>query len=145
MAEESLLSELFEAHPTATFLADDDVHLLLANRAAKALLGPGERLMLDEPRRGGDLLHCSHTTDHPEGCGRGEHCRTCVVRGAVCGALADGAVTRRRGELELRRGDAIQRLQVLVSATPIVQDGVRLALLTIELPLPAPALPVLPG
>jgi hypothetical protein len=145
VADESLLSELFEAHPTPTFLADDDVRLLLANRAAKALLGPGERLMLDQPRRGGDLLHCSHVADHPEGCGRGEHCKTCVVRGSVQSALADGAVVRRSGELELRRGEAIQRLPVLVSATSIVQEGVCFVLLTVELPAPAPALPVITG
>jgi ferredoxin len=143
MADESLLSQLFEAHPTPTFLADEDVHLLLANRAAQALLGPGERLMLDEPRRGGDLLHCSHTTDHPGGCGRGEHCQTCVVRGSVTSALVTGVANRRAGELELRRGASVQRLAVLVSATPLVQEGLRFALLTVELPPTARALPVL--
>jgi len=145
MPEDALLARIFEAHPAATFVVDDDVRVLLANLAARALLGPGELVVRERPRRGGDLLHCAHTTDHVDGCGRGEHCQTCVVRTSVGQALQAGPLVRRPGELELLRDGAVHRLHVLVSATPLELQGLRLAVLTVELPPAATSLPVVAG
>jgi hypothetical protein len=127
-----LLTQIFEAYPAATYLVDGDVVVQLANRAGRALAALRE----GEPvprRRGGDLLRCVHSTEHPDGCGRAAACRTCVVRGAVGAALETGSVARRPATLELHDGTgAVRSLTVLVSASPIELEEARLAVLTIE-------------
>lgn len=132
MPEATLLSQVFEAFPAPTFLVDGDVRVHMANRAARALLGPGEDLVRGLLKRGGELLHCVHATDHPDGCGRGAHCGDCVLRGSVEAAFATGGVVRRRTRVELHRDGRVLPLTVLVSASPIEVTRIRLCVLTVE-------------
>lgn len=132
MGSPPLLVQVFEALPAPTFLVDEDVVVFLVNRAGRRLAAAPEGEPIP-PRRGGELLRCVHATEHPDGCGRAEACRRCVVRGSVGAALRTGAVARRRARLELQgsQGDPTVRA-VLVSASPVELGEGRMAVLTLE-------------
>jgi PAS domain-containing protein len=133
MAAPQLLTQIFEALPAPTFLVDDDVVVQLANRAGRALAALPEGALVPL-ERGGELLNCVHSEEHPDGCGRAEACRTCVVRGAVASALTIGEVAREQTTFDLRdpATGAVRSLTVLISAAPVDIEEARLAVLTIE-------------
>lgn len=126
----SLFAEVFNASPSPLFVVDDDVRVLDLNRAADLLLGGGGALALR--RRGGDILHCLHSQEHPEGCGRAEACADCVVRGAVGQAFQGRQTYRRRTEMTLLAGGRALDKKYLVTASPFAHDGQRLVLLSLE-------------
>jgi hypothetical protein len=132
MYDVSLLSQIFEALPWPTFLVDDDVQILLANRAGRELARLESTTPTGGLKRGGEALHCVHATDHPDGCGRGRACQHCVVRGSVGEALKNGAVSRRETVMELGTGADLRRLTLEVSTAPIEFEGTHLAVLTLE-------------
>ena len=111
-----LTSQLLDAIPSYVFAVDEDVRILQYNAAAAALLGTNDPDVLR--RRGGEVLHCIHATDSPEGCGHGPSCRTCVVRNSVTAALTEGKRIRQRARLELVSGGKRQEVFLLVSASP---------------------------
>ena len=123
--------EVFENYPAPTLVVDEDVRVLLANRAARALLdndGDPEPAL---ERRGGELIQCVHSFG-PGGCGRQPVCGNCVVRNAVRGALSTGAVHRTQADLEIRRDDGMAPLSCLVSASPVRLGDATRVLLTLE-------------
>jgi hypothetical protein len=125
-----LFEEVFNASPSPLFVVDDDVTVMHFNRAAGLLLGPGGAL--DLLKRGGELLHCLHATEHPEGCGRAPACPDCVVRDAVGQAFQGHQVYRRKTDMILLvDGRAVDR-KYLVTASPFTHQGQRLALLSLE-------------
>ena len=130
MADADLLSAIFDAVPTPMFLVDDDVRILLANRAGSDLLGRALDGVLLE--RAGEALHCLHSSASPGGCGQSPACRDCVVRRAVGEAHAGGAVRRRPARMTLLHGGAPEERSFLVSASPIALGGEHLAVLTLD-------------
>lgn len=133
MADRSLLALLFEALPDPTFLVDADIQVLLANRAARALARVDPAALGEAVRRTGDLLSCVHATEHPEGCGRSEACRSCQVHGTVAEALGRSAPARRQAVLELGHGG---RVTVTVSASPFQYQGTGFAALVLGVAAP---------
>jgi PAS domain S-box-containing protein len=130
-AEAGLVGAVFEGYPAPTLLVDGDVRVLLANRAARDLLGHGGEGHTALFRRGGDLLHCLHA-EGPGGCGRQPECDDCVIRGAVGQAMRDAGVRRAQATME-RRGPAGPReVRMLVSASAIEHQGDRRVVLTLE-------------
>ena len=121
MSNEVLLRQLLDAIPSYVFLVDRDVTILDYNAAAGAFLGTGPRQILR--RRGGDVLHCLHSTDVPEGCGRGEFCKNCLIRSAVNEAFAGKKCVRHRVRMELSSGRRVKELDVLVTASPFTYQG----------------------
>jgi PAS domain-containing protein len=130
VADTALLSQVFEAFPSPTLLVDDDVRVLMANRAARQLAGVEE--VVGPPKKGGELMNCVHADEAPGGCGHAPACSSCGVRGSVGRALTEGSVSRHHAELDLKDGDRVLHLKVQVSASPIEHDGLKLAVLTIE-------------
>jgi PAS domain S-box-containing protein len=125
-------ADAFDAYPAPTFVVDDDTRLLRVNRSAGVLLGhdadPGPLLGL----RCGDALHCVHAAGEG-GCGRQEACKECGIRGSVSRALKTSAVYRVLTFMRLRPpGQELAEVCALVSASPVVHDGVTRALLTLE-------------
>ena len=116
--------------PLAIFVVDEDVCLHDMNNAATTLFGLSKASVLK--RRGGEVLHCLHWQDAPEGCGRGEFCRTCVIRNSVTASLQGQTVTRRRTKFELLQGDSKKELELLITASPLPNNDKPLALLIIE-------------
>jgi PAS domain-containing protein len=121
---------IFDALPIPSFVVDDDVRVLDLNTAASQFCGQiGEAVLR---RRSGHVLHCIHSSDVPEGCGRGPACKSCVIRNSVTASLHGKTVSRRRMSLHAAEGLNDRELQILVTACPLEQsDGPR-ALLMLE-------------
>jgi CheY-like chemotaxis protein len=140
-AERATAHELIEEyqlcldHPVVTAILDavqGHVVILNAQRqvvaANQAILDSLQRV--GQPSvvglRPGELLSCAHYADGPNGCGTGEHCRTC---GAVFAILASQQIDRpANGEcrLTMRRDNELSAVDFSVRATPLVLGGRRL-------------------
>jgi len=119
---------LFDAVPSPVLIVDDDVRILDCNLAGAGLLGQDRRLQY--MKRDGEALHCIHSYESPEGCGRSADCSDCIVRNSVSEALRDGKVRRRRTIMQLVDGQANRRKEVmlLVSASPFRYEEKNLVL-----------------
>ena len=58
---------LLDAVPSSLFVVDDDVRIYQLNQPASHLLPENSELVLHG--RLGDVLHCIHAREDPEGCG----------------------------------------------------------------------------
>jgi PAS domain-containing protein len=125
-----LLRSLFDAIPALALAVDEDVRILECNAAVAGLLGKDRTTIMK--RRGGEALHCLHSYDVPEGCGRGPFCKDCIVRDSVKQAFRGNAVARWRTKLELVRDGETVELYALITASPFVYDAKQLVLLIIE-------------
>jgi len=121
---------VLDANPNFMFVVDEDVRIIEFNRAAGQFLSAGRDQGLR--RRGGDVLHCLHSTETPDGCGHAPCCQTCVVRNSVKEAFRGQEVIRRKTRLELISGGKIRPIHVLITASPFHYEERRLALLVIE-------------
>ncbi len=108
---------VFDALPSLIFIVDDDVRIYECNAAAENLLGAKSATVLR--KRAGQVLHCLHAADVPEGCGRAEFCRDCVIRNAVAEAFRGNRVVRSRTRLEIMSNGAAIEIYALISATPL--------------------------
>jgi PAS domain-containing protein len=128
--DQSFHRVLFDAMPMPVFVVDDDVSILEYNAAASQLLGEKKRVILG--RRGGDVLHCVHATESPDGCGRSPVCADCVVRNAVRAASKGRRVTRKCTWMELVSGKKRTKVNVRVSTLPIAYQKHSFVLLILE-------------
>jgi hypothetical protein len=111
-------------------IVDDDVRILHVNATASNGLGLDIRDV--HRKRGGEALHCVHSTDVPEGCGRAPACSDCVIRNSVGMAFRGGKTYRKSVMMELGTGDTRTELHLLISAAPFLYDEKTYVLLTIE-------------
>lgn len=128
--EPELLQSLLDAIPSFVFAMDGDVRILTYNVAAAALLGPNPTAALH--RRGGDVLHCLHATETPEGCGHAPACADCAIRQSVGKAIAGTQVVRARARLDLVADGRTTPFYALVTASPFDYRGNRVVLVIIE-------------
>ncbi|HWW00950.1 MAG TPA: PAS domain-containing protein [Candidatus Acidoferrum sp.] len=130
MNAEPLLRQLLDAIPSFVFLLDEDLRVLDYNAAAGELTSETrERVLLE---RSGDVLHCIHSTDSPEGCGRGDFCKTCLIRKSVGRALAQNVCVRTRTRMELQTNAGLRPLSIVLTASPFSYENRRLVLLVLE-------------
>ena len=130
MSNEVLLRQLLDAMPSFVFLVDRDVTILDYNAAAGAFLGMGRRSILRH--RGGEVFHCLHSRDVSAGCGHGPFCKNCLVRSAVNEAFAGKKCVRRQVSMELCSGAKVQKLHVLLTASPFNYQGHERVVLILE-------------
>jgi len=130
LAQAGFLQEIFGAIPAMLLIVDDDVRILHVNAAASNALALDIREV--HHKRGGEVLHCVHATDVPEGCGRAPACSDCVIRNSVGMALREGKIYRKSAVMELGTGEKKKALHLLVSAAPFLHEEKRYVLLTIE-------------
>jgi PAS domain-containing protein len=123
---------LFDAVPSPVLIVDEDVRILDYNAAGDGLLGPDRRVQY--MKRGGDALRCIHSHDSPEGCGRSEFCKECIVRNSVSDALRDEKVCRARAMMQLAddQGGSLKEVMLLVTASPFRYGGMDLVLLILD-------------
>jgi len=126
--DEAFLMHTFNALPFPTMVVDDDVRILFRNFSAERLLGSGEFYQ----KRGGDVLHCIHSTETEKGCGHAPHCKNCVVRLSVNEAIGGAKVYRKRTIMELKGKDTVNEVPLLVTSSPYVYKDRQLALLILE-------------
>jgi PAS domain-containing protein len=130
LSQSGFLREIFDAIPAMLIIVDDDVRILHLNATASTGLGLDIRDV--HHKRGGEVLHCVHSMDVPEGCGRSSSCADCVIRNSVKMAVQGGKTFRKGTRMELGTGDKKTEMHLLVSATPFLHDDKRYVLMTIE-------------
>jgi len=125
-----LLRTILDAIPAFIFVVDDDVRILDYNAAAAGLLGEDRANTLRH--RAGDLLHCIHSKEVPEGCGHAPVCKFCVIRSGVGKAFAGNHSVRSRAKMDLQTEAKIAEIHVLVTTSPFHHAGKPMVLLVIE-------------
>jgi PAS domain-containing protein len=130
LAKAGFLREVFDAIPAMLLIVDDDVKILHLN--ATASTGLGLDIKDVHKKRGGEALHCVHSTDVPAGCGRAPFCRDCVIRNAVTAAIEGGTTYRKATRMEFLGGGEKKELHLMVTAAPFKHDGKTYVLLTLE-------------
>lgn len=130
LAQAGFLREIFDAIPAMLMIVDDDVRILHVNATASNGLGLDIREV--HHKRGGEALHCMHSTEVAEGCGRAPACTDCVIRNSVKMAVQGGKVLRKGARMEIGSGDKKTELHLLVSAAPFLYQERAYVLLTIE-------------
>jgi hypothetical protein len=118
------------AIPIPAFVVDAGITVLDLNGAASRFCGQSREAV--NQRRGGEILHCAHSTDVPEGCGRGPHCQFCVLRHAVTKCLHGQAVSRKIMNFHRAHDPSIKNLQWLVTASPLADESAIRALVMVE-------------
>jgi len=113
--------------PLPIFLVDEDLQVQELNDAAKRAFGLQRDVVLQQ--RGGDVLHCLHATETPQGCGHAPSCSDCVIRNSVLSCLSGHNVHRRRMKFKAVTGGRTRELEMLVTAAPLPNDGTRTLLI----------------
>jgi hypothetical protein len=126
--DDVFLIDTFNVIPFPMLVVDDDVRTLFWNSAALCLIGNEEMLQ----QLGGEALHCIHSKDVDEGCGRGPYCKTCVVRNSVNEASHSRRIFRKKNIMQRRIGEKITELPLLVTTSPFQYKNRSLILLILE-------------
>jgi PAS domain-containing protein len=121
---------LFNAMPMPVFVVDEDVRILECNAATVRLFGPDKQAIIK--RRGGEILHCVHAKEVPEGCGRAPACPDCPVRNAVQAATQGRPVTRQKAQMKLVAGGKTTRMNLQISCSPFMYEQSKFILLVLE-------------
>jgi len=130
LEENSFLRSVFDAVPAMMLVVDADVSICFWNTAASKLVGTDKKLIYR--KKGGEVLGCVHVTDTPEGCGRGPHCKDCVVRNAVQKAVSGGTAYRQKTRMELHNNGVVVEVHMLVTAASFIFNKMSFVLLTLE-------------
>lgn len=124
------LRGIFDSIPSFLFIVDPDVRVFHLNAAASKLMGgPGRSVLL---KRGGELLHCIYSAETPEGCGRSQHCRDCVVRNSVGKVFRGESVYRETAKMKLGDGAGVKEISLLITVSPMEYKGKKFAILVME-------------
>ena len=127
---EGILTAVLDAIPSPILVVDDDVQIIGYNLAASQLLAQNPELVLR--RRAGEILHCLHSTEKPEGCGHAAPCSDCPVRNSVNESVHGQRVVRKKARMQLvREGQPIE-LYLLVTTAPFSHEDKPLVLLILE-------------
>ena len=129
-SDNSFFAAILDAMPSPVFIVDKDVRMIEANDAALPL--SGDRASKVYLRRGGEVLQCVHSMDVPEGCGRGPSCSSCVVRNAVATSYANEKIVRRAAKMLLEQRGELKEVYLLITTSPLLFEGNRHVVLTIE-------------
>jgi PAS domain-containing protein len=126
----NFLKTVLDAIPSPIFVVDDDVRIMAANEAACQMLAIKPPLMMR--KRAGEALNCIHNGESIDGCGRGESCRQCIVRGSVYQAIDGHQIVRRKASIELVTAEGVSNIYLLVTAAPLEYQGEKLVVLVLE-------------
>jgi len=121
---------ILDSIPISVFVVDGDVRIHDLNSVALRFCGQEKDAIYRQ--RGGEVLHCVHSQDVPEGCGRAPFCQNCVIRGSVTTCLQGQKVSRKRTKIEFVEGASRKPMDLLVTVSPMPDSGEPLALLMIE-------------
>jgi PAS domain-containing protein len=116
--------------PSAVFVVDADVRILHLNAMASAWLGKDKDAVF--MLRGGEVFHCIHSTETPEGCGHSESCRDCVIRGSVQAAMRGSKAFRAKAKAQLWQHGMVTDIHLLITTAPFTLEATPLALLILE-------------
>jgi signal transduction histidine kinase len=124
------LHHIFDTVPSSLFVVDSDVRIFHLNAASLKLLATERDAVL--MRRGGEVLHCIHSREAAEGCGRAHHCRDCVVRNSVARVFRGEEIKREMTMMTLLAEGKRTEVYLSVTATLMEYEGQKFALLIME-------------
>lgn len=125
-----MLRAVFDALPSLVFVVDQDVRIQECNAAAAELLKAERNTVLKQ--RAGEVIHCIHSFESPEGCGRAEFCHDCIIRDSVGEAFKGNRIVRKRTRIELIHDGNKVEIYALITASPFSFQNKSLVLLVIE-------------
>lgn len=111
------------------------IALVNENGYVKAINPEGSKMFCVEPyddrvdHRGGDLFRCINAKD---GCGVASACQTCILRTNAMSAINGQTVSRQKGKFCINNDNDIQQFILQVTASPLVYNQNKMALLIIE-------------
>jgi hypothetical protein len=130
LATATFLREVFDAIPAMLLIVDADVKIMHINATALSDLGLDIKKV--HRKRGGEALHCIHSTEDPKGCGHAQSCMDCIIRNSVVTAMEGEKTYRKATWMEFLNDDKKKELHLLVTAAPFKHDDKRFVLLTLE-------------
>ena len=122
------MRQALDAIPSLVLVTDEDVRILYRNRAARTIL-KGESIY---GNRAGDIMHCIHSTDVAAGCGRGPHCKDCVIRNSVKDAYSGSRVYRLTSDITIKTPRKTINIPALISVSPFTYEDNLYSLMVIE-------------
>jgi sigma-54 dependent transcriptional regulator, acetoin dehydrogenase operon transcriptional activator AcoR len=128
--QDGLLKSIFESIPCGVLIMDKDRTVRAVNNALERTFGLYRSEAIS--RRGGDVLHCVHASEVPEGCGYSSACQDCQVRSIALDAISGRKIERRLTEFQFRLNGKAGQLRLLLSAAPFSHNNERLAIIIME-------------
>lgn len=130
LLEGSFFRVLFDTIPLITLVLDPDLRVFTVNRTTANFFNMKEDIVI--ATEGGNVLHCIHRYDDPQGCGYGAECNNCIVRNTAIQAKHGNRIQRAKGKIDIQREDTIYVMSVLVSAAPFVYKDEQLVVVIME-------------
>ncbi|MGM0432747.1 MAG: PAS domain S-box protein [Spirochaetota bacterium] len=128
--QRALLEAIYKNAPLIMMVVDSERRIRQVNGFSSQFADRSTEEMLG--LRGGEALRCLHALDDPRGCGFGDFCEQCTIRNTLLDTLSNGT-THLQVEadyyLELAEGHTTAK-NMLLSSTPLVFKGERMALVT---------------
>ena len=121
---------VLDAIPSPVFVVQQDVRIVDFNTAASKMLADDRRLVLR--RRAGEVLHCLHSKEVPEGCGKAPHCKDCIIRNSVDASLTGQKLTRQKARMDIITEGKSTEVFFLVTTVPFDYNEDRLVLVILE-------------
>jgi PAS domain-containing protein len=121
---------MLDAMPNPVFLVDADVAISGLNKAAEALVGEHPEKLIR--RRTGEILHCIHSQEAEEGCGRSEFCDDCRIRSSVTKAFEQRSTIRENTKVELVTSQGVEEVYLSIIASPFEYEHQGYVLLQLE-------------
>ena len=127
---DSIQGDILDAFPSAILILDEDARVQGLNSAAQAFLGLD--VSADLRRRCGEVLQCLNEHNSQEVCGKTDRCPKCVIRQGLQVLQGGPAVTRKRYDMDVLRGEECQSVVFWVTASLLETGQERFALLVLE-------------
>ena len=124
------LQHLLDAVPSIFLVVDDDVRIHFFNKEAAKIIGHDAEYVLK--KRGGEALHCLHSTESELGCGHSSYCKDCQIRNAVKAALDGKSVYRENVKMELSSDSHLQYVFYALTASPFEYECKERVLIILE-------------
>ena len=121
---------VLDANPSPVFVVEEDVLIVDYNSSAGAMISQDRKQVVH--KRAGDILHCVHSTETPEGCGRSPYCRNCIVRNSVNESLNGQRLIRQKVQMELIVNGVEIEAPFLVTTTPLNFEDKKLVVVIFE-------------
>jgi diguanylate cyclase (GGDEF)-like protein len=124
------MQHVFDAVPSMLFIVDKDVRIEHLNTAASCMANVSQKDAYK--RTAGEVLHCVHAEETPQGCGHAPACQDCVLRNITAAALNGSTVHREYAEMRFIGGSGTIVLHLMVTASPLTGKGDGFVLLVLE-------------
>lgn len=111
-------------------IVEKNARIVDCNLAAAQLLAMDRKLVINH--RPGEALHCIHSTDFTDGCGKGPACADCTIRACVNQALNNHCCVQQKVLFEMYEEGTSRQIEFLVRTSPLEYAGHTYALLVME-------------